>query len=75
MAKEKAKPKAKPRGNPNFVPDLLGVHVDIEVIRTGPDGKNVKKLMKYGDWKKMVKQRGFVYRAYQIGVSQYDLKN
>jgi hypothetical protein len=72
MAKPKAQ--AKPRGNPKFIPDLLSVHVDIEVIRTGPDGKNVKKLMKYGDWKKMVKQRGFVYRAYQIGVSQYNLE-
>lgn len=63
----------KKRGNPKFVPDLLGLHTEVEVIRTGPDGENVKKIMKYGDWKLMKKQAGFVYRAYQIGVSQYKL--
>jgi hypothetical protein len=64
---------AKPRGNPKFIPDLLSVHVDVEVIRTAPDGTNVKKIMKYGKWKEMKKQAGFNYRAYQIGFSQYKL--
>jgi hypothetical protein len=52
--------------NQDFIPDLLSVHVDIEVIRTGPDGKT-SKVDEVWSGKKMVKQRGFVYRAYQIG--------
>lgn len=64
---------AKKRGNPNFIPDLLHRNVVVEVIRTGPDGINVKKTMNYGDWKEMKKQAGFVYRAFQLGFSQYKL--
>jgi hypothetical protein len=64
---------AKPRGNPKFTPDLLSVHVDVEVIRTAADGTNVKKIMKYGIWKKMEKLPGYTYRAHQLGFSQYKL--
>lgn len=63
------------RGNPNFTPDLLPKETMIEVIKTDKNGKAWKKQMKYGDWKSMKKQPGFVYRAYQIGVSQYKLEN
>jgi hypothetical protein len=41
------------------------------VIRTGPDGKSIE-IDEVWNWKRL--NRGFVYRAYQIGVSQYDLK-
>jgi hypothetical protein len=32
------------------------------------------KLMKYEEWKKMKKQSGFVYRAFQKNFSQFHLK-
>ena len=68
-----AKQPPKKRGNPNFIPDLLGLHVIIEVIRTDAKGQNVKKEMTYGEWKIMDKQADFTYRAYQKEVSQYKL--
>jgi hypothetical protein len=50
-----AKPKAqtKPRGNPKFIPDLLSVHVDIEVIRNGARREKRQKI-KYGGLEEMV---------------------
>jgi hypothetical protein len=44
------------------------------VIRTGPDGKKRQEVDVMEMEKKMVKQEEFVYRAYQIGVSQYNLE-
>lgn len=61
--------------NRKFIPDLLDKETVVEVIKTDKNGKAWKKLMKYGEWKSMKKQPGFVYRAYQIGVSQYKLEN
>lgn len=65
---------AKTRGNPKFTPDLLHTSVQVEVIRTDKLGKNVKKIMSYGEWKAMKKQAGFVYRAFQLKFSQYKLE-
>lgn len=64
---------AKQIGNPKFTPDLLHTTTMIEVIRTDAKGQNVKKTMTYGEWKEMKKQSGFVYRAFQLGFSKYEL--
>ena len=64
---------AKKQEKPKFIPDLLHSTTMIEVIRTDAKGQNVKKTMSYGEWKEMKKQAGFVYRAFQLGFSKYEL--
>lgn len=65
---------AKQKPNTKFSPDMLPAATMVEVIRTDKNGESVKKVMKYGEWRVLVKQPGFVYRAYQIGFSQFNLK-
>ena len=52
---------------------LLGDGVLVEVIRIGVDGSVVKKVMKYGDYRVMVKQSGYHYQVYELGLSQFKL--
>lgn len=42
----------------------------IEVVRT-KDNEVIKKEMTVGEWKKLKKQFGYNYTAYQKGFSQY----
>lgn len=57
-----------------FTPDLLPSGTMIEVVKIAPDGSSQKKEMTFSDWKNMTKQKGFTYRAYQKGVSQFKNK-
>lgn len=44
----------------------------IEVIRISEnDGSVVKKTMTFGEWLSYNKLPGFIYKAYQLGFSQY----
>lgn len=44
----------------------------IEVIRISEiDGSVVKKTMTFGEWLNYNKLPGFIYKAYQLGFSQY----
>ena len=44
----------------------------IEVIRISEsDGSVVKKTMTFGEWLSYNKLPGFIYKAYQVGFSQY----
>lgn len=54
-----------------FIPDLLAPSTIIEVVKIHSDGTVQKKNMEFGEWKKMKKQPGFTYRAYQIGYSKF----
>jgi len=66
---------SKKRGESKFTPDLLPHGTMIEVIKTDKNGKAWKKIMSFGEWLSMKKQPGFIYRSYQIGVSQFKLEN
>ena len=51
------------------LPDLLPDSTVVEVIRRGSDGSVVKKIMKHGDFKVMVRQSGYHYQEFQLGFS------
>jgi len=58
-----------------YIPDLLPTGTIVDVVKTDKDGEfSGLKSMLYGEWKKLVKQPGFVYRAYQKGFSQFNKK-
>jgi len=59
-----------------YIPDLLPLGTIVEVVKY-----NIKtnefigmKLMSHGDFKNMVKQKGFRYQEFQKGFSQYKLE-
>lgn len=65
------------KGNPaakKFIPDLLPGNIIIEVVKIHKDGSAEKKEMEYRVWKEMKKQKDFTYRAYQKGISSFNLK-
>lgn len=45
----------------------------IEIIRTRGD-EVLKKEMTVGEWRVMLKQPGYVYRAYQLNFSKFNIK-
>lgn len=58
--------------NPKFSPDLLPAATMVEVVKLDSKGEFIGiKDMKYGDWKVMKKQAGFIYRAFQKGFSKF----
>ncbi len=59
---------------PIFTHDLIPDSTIIEVVKLDSKGNFVgKKDMLYADWKKMEKQSGFIYRAFQKNYSQFHL--
>lgn len=59
-------------------PIELSNDVIIEVVRTKIGEPTVKKEMTFGEWKRYKKLKGYVYIAYQLGVSSYpelEIKN
>ena len=69
------KPKRKPltEAQKKYIPDLLADNTIVEVIKIDREGGAIKKDMEYGVWKLLKKQKGFTYRAYQKGFSQFNL--
>lgn len=59
-----------------YAPDLIPASVMMEVVKyKARSGEFVgMKVMNHGDFKSMVKQKGFRYQEFQKGVSQYHLK-
>lgn len=43
---------------------------EVEVFRFHPEQPTVKKTMLLSEFKAMKKQKGYVYRAYQIGFNK-----
>ena len=59
--------------NRKFIPDLLPAGTEIDVVKFDEKGDFAGiKSMPYGEWKKMEKQKGFTYRAYQKGQSSFN---
>lgn len=56
-----------------YIPDLLPLGTIVEVVKfNGKTGEFVgKKSMSHGDFKKMDRQKGFVYKSFQLGFSQF----
>jgi len=67
------KPKRKPltEAQKKYIPDLLAPDTIVEVVKIDREGGAIKKEMEYGKWKLLKKQKGFTYRAYQKGFSQF----
>lgn len=47
--------------------------VVIEVVRTKNGSEPVKKEMTLGEWRRLEKQPGYEYSAFQKGYSQFNL--
>lgn len=63
------------KGNSKYIPDLLPSGTTIEVVKISKKGEVIGiKEMQYGEWKKMTKQVGFTYRAYQKGHHSFKVK-
>lgn len=60
-----------------YIPDLLPAGTIVEVVKYNKKtGEFIgMKLMSHGDFKNMVKQKGFRYQEFQKGVSQFHLKS
>lgn len=60
----------------NYTPDLIPANTIMEVVKYNQKtGEFVgMKLMSHGDFKSMVKQKGFRYQEFQKGASQFNLK-
>jgi hypothetical protein len=60
-----------------YTPDLIPASHIMEVVKFKRDsGEYVgMKLMPHGDFKSMVKQKGFRYQEFAKGFSQYHLKD
>jgi hypothetical protein len=52
--------------------ELLPLETIIEVVAIDREGGAMKKEMKYGDWLEIKKKKGFIYKAYQKGFSQFN---
>ncbi len=59
-----------------YAPDLIPPTTIMEVVKfNSRSGEFIGlKLMSHGDFKAMVKQKGFRYQEYQKGFSQYNKK-
>jgi len=59
-----------------YPPDLISPSAIMEVVKfNSKTGEFIGlKLMSHGEFKSMVKQRGFRYQEYQKGYSQYNKK-
>ena len=52
---------------------IIGLPMETEIELIAIKGKEVhKKVMKYGDALNVKKRKGWIYKYYQIGYSQYD---
>jgi len=60
-----------------YAPDLLPANTVVEVVKYDKKtGEYVgMKLLSHGDFKNMVKQKGYRYQEFQKGVSQYHLND
>ena len=52
--------------------DLLSDNTVIEVLAIDKLGKVVKKKMTFSEWKFIKRKKGFIYKAYQLGFSQFN---
>ena len=52
--------------------DLLSDNTVIEVLAIDKLGKVVKKKMTFSEWKSIKRKKGFIYKAYQLGFSQFN---
>ena len=61
----------------NYTPDLIPANAIMEVVKYNiRTGEFIgMKLMSHGDFKNMVKQKGFRYQEFQKGFAQYHLKD
>lgn len=59
-----------------YLPDLIPPTTMMEVVKfNSRTGEFIGlKLMSHGDFKNMVKQKGFRYQEYQKGFSQFNIK-
>lgn len=57
----------------NYTPDLIPANAIMEVVKySKKTGEFIgMKLMSHGDFKNMVKQKGFRYQEFQKNFSQY----
>lgn len=60
----------------NYTPDLLPANTIVEVVKYNQKtGEYIgTKEMSHGDFKNMVKQKGYRYQEFLMGFSQYHLK-
>jgi len=58
-----------------YIPDLIPANTIMEVVKYNQKtGEFVgMKLMSHGDFKSMIKQKGFRYQEFQKNISQYKL--
>ena len=57
---------------PTFTTDLIPNNTIIEVLAIDKLGKVVKKKMTFSEWKSIKRKKGFIYKAYQLGFSQFN---
>lgn len=56
----------------NYTPDLIPANTIVEVVKLDNNSEFVgMKLMEYSNWKKLEKKKGFIYRCFQKGYSQF----
>jgi len=57
----------------NYTPDLIPANATMEVVKYNQKtGEYIgTKIMSHGDFKNMVKQKGFRYQEFQKNFSQY----
>lgn len=57
-----------------YLPDLIPINAIMEVVKfNSKTGEFIGlKLMSHGDFKNMVKQKGFRYQEFQRGYSQFN---
>ena len=57
----------------NYTPDLIPANTVVEVVKL--NSLNMEfvgmKIMEYSEYKNMKKQKGFIYRCFQKGYSQF----
>ena len=60
----------------NYTPDLIPASHIMEVVKYNKKtGEFIgMKLMSHGDFKNMVKQKGFRYQEFQKGFAQYKIE-
>lgn len=57
----------------NYTPDLIPANAEVEVVKINILNMEFvgMKTMEYSEYKNMKKQKGFIYRCFQKGYSQF----
>lgn len=60
-----------------YAPDLIPASAEVEVVKINILNMEFvgMKIMEYSEYKNMNKQKGFIYRCFQKGYSQFHLKD